>query len=53
MVKDVSIAESRIKELSAEKPVSENVSNYLSKTLAELGENPDHTEVYKVKKKKL
>ena len=52
MVKDVSIADSLIKDLSAEKPLSENVSNYLSKSLAELGENPDHTEVYKVLKNK-
>ena len=48
MVKDVSIADSLIKDLSADKPLSENVSNYLSKSLAELGENSDHTEVYKV-----
>ena len=53
MVKDVSIADSLIKDLSAEKPLSESVSNYLSKSLAELGKNPDHTEVYKVLKKKL
>ena len=53
MVKDVSIADSLIKDLSEEKPLSESVSNYLSKSLAELGKNPDHTEVYKVLKKKL
>ena len=52
MVKDVSIADSLIKDLSAEKPLSESVSNYLLKSLAELGENPDHTEVYKVLKKR-
>ena len=51
MVKDVSIADSLIKDLSADKPLSENVSNYLSKSLAELGKNSDHTEVYKVLKK--
>mgnify|MGYP001238854224 FL=1 len=51
MVKDVSIADSLIKDLSADKPLSENVSNYLSKSLAELGENSDHTEVYKVLKR--
>lgn len=51
MVKDVSIADSLIKDLSADKPLSENVSNYLSVSLAELGENPDHTEVYKVLKR--
>ena len=50
MVKDVSIADSLIKDLSADKPLSENVSNYLSKSLAELGKNSDHTEVYKVLK---
>jgi 3-hydroxyisobutyrate dehydrogenase len=53
MVKDVSIADSLIKDLSTEKPLSESVSNYLSKSLAELGNNPDHTEVYKVLKKKI
>ncbi|MDC0975962.1 NAD(P)-dependent oxidoreductase [Alphaproteobacteria bacterium] len=52
MVKDVSIADSLIKDLSADKPLSESVSNYLSKSLAELGENPDHTEVYKVLRKR-
>ena len=51
MVKDVSIADSLIKDLLADKPLSENVSNYLSKSLAELGKNSDHTEVYKVLKR--
>lgn len=51
MIKDVSIADSLIKDLSADKPLSENVSNYLSKSLAELGKNSDHTEVYKVLKR--
>ena len=51
MVKDVSIADSLIKDLSADKPLSENVSNYLSNSLAELGKNSDHTEVYKVLKR--
>ncbi len=51
MVKDVSIADSLIKDLSADKPLSENVSIYLSKSLAELGENSDHTEVYKILKR--
>ena len=51
MVKDVSIADSLIKDLSADKPLSENVSNYLSESLAELGKNSDHTEVYKVLKR--
>ena len=49
----IAIVLSLIKDLSAEKPLSESVLNYLSKSLAELGENPDHTEVYKVLKKKL
>ena len=52
MVKDVSIADSLIKDLSADKPLSENVSSYLSKSLEKLGVNPDHTEVYKVLKNK-
>ena len=51
MVKDVSIADSLIKDLSADNPLSDNVSNYLSKSLAELGKNSDHTEVYKVLKR--
>ena len=48
MVKDVSIANSLIKDLTTKNPLSKSVSHYLSKTLEELGENPDHTEVYKV-----
>ena len=48
MVKDVSIANSLIKDLTIKNPLSKNVSHYLSKTLEELGGNPDHTEVYKV-----
>ena len=51
MVKDVSIADSLIKDLSANNPLSDNVSNYLSKSLQELGKNPDHTEIYKVLKR--
>ena len=48
MVKDVSIANSLIKDLTTKNPLSKSVSHYLSKTLEELGGNPDHTEVYKV-----
>jgi len=48
MVKDVSIANSLIKDLTIKKPLSKSVSNYLSESLEKLGENPDHTEVYKV-----
>jgi len=48
MVKDVSIANSLIKDLTTKKPLSKSVSNYLSESLEKLGENPDHTEVYKV-----
>ena len=48
MVKDVSIADSLIKDLSFENPLSNDVYNYLSESLKLLGDNPDHTEVYKV-----
>ena len=51
MVKDVSIAHSLIKDLSSDNPLSNDVRNYLSKSLDLLGGNPDHTEVYKVIKK--
>ena len=51
MVKDVSIANSLIKEMASDSPLSENVSQYLSESLKKLGNNPDHTEVYKVLKK--
>ena len=51
MVKDVSIANSLIKEMASDSPLSENVSQYLSDSLKKLGNNPDHTEVYKVLKK--
>jgi len=51
MVKDVSIADSLIKDLSSENPLSNDVYNYLSESLKVLGDNPDHTEVYKVIKK--
>jgi 3-hydroxyisobutyrate dehydrogenase len=51
MVKDVSIADSLIKDLSSENPLSNNVLKYLSSTLQALGGNPDHTEVYKIFKK--
>ena len=51
MVKDVSIAHNLIKDLSSDNPLSSDVYNYLSKSLDLLGDNPDHTEVYKVIKK--
>ena len=50
MVKDVSIANSLIKEMASDSPLSENVSKYLSDSLQKLGNNSDHTEVYKVLK---
>ena len=50
MVKDVSIANSLIKEMASDSPLSENVSQYLKDSLEKLGINPDHTEVYKVLK---
>ena len=50
MVKDVSIANSLIKEMASDYPLSENVSQYLKDSLEKLGNNPDHTEVYKVLK---
>jgi 3-hydroxyisobutyrate dehydrogenase len=48
MLKDVSIADSLIKELASDKPLSENVTKYLSESLQKLGKGADHTEVYKV-----
>ena len=51
MVKDVSIAHNLIKDLSSDNPLSNDVHNYLSESLKLLGDNPDHTEVYKVIKK--
>ena len=51
MVKDVYIANDLIKELTNNNPLSENVSSYLLKSLEQLGQGSDHTEVYKVNKK--
>ena len=51
MVKDVSIANSLIKDLSSDKPFSNDVLNHLSEALTTLEGNPDHTEVYKAIKK--
>ena len=51
MVKDVSIAHNLIKDLSSDNPLSSDVYNYLSESLKLLGDNPDHTEVYKVIKR--
>ena len=50
MVKDVSIADGLIKKLTNANPLSENVLSYLISSLDSLGENSDHTEVYKVLK---
>ena len=51
MVKDVSIANSLIRDLSSDKPFSNDVLNHLSEALRTLEGNPDHTEVYKAIKK--
>ena len=51
MVKDVTIANSLIKGLSSNKPLSNDVLSHLSESLKALGGNPDHTEVYKTIKK--
>ena len=51
MVKDVTIANSLIRDLSSHKPFSNDVLSHLSDSLKVLGGNPDHTEVYKTIKK--
>ncbi len=51
MVKDVSIANGLIRDLSSDKPFSNDVLNHLSESLKALGGNPDHTEVYKTIKR--
>ena len=51
MVKDVTIANSLIRDISSNKPLSNDVLSYLSEALRTLEGNPDHTEVYKVIKK--
>ena len=51
IVKDVTIANSLIKGLSSNKPLSNDVLFHLSEALRTLEGNPDHTEVYKVIKK--
>ena len=51
MVKDVKIANNLIKDLSSEKPLSNDILSHLSKALRILKGNPDHTEVYKAIKK--
>ena len=51
MVKDVTIANSLIKGLSSNKPLSNDVLYHLSVSLKALSGNPDHTEVYKTIKK--
>ena len=51
MVKDVTIANSLIKDISSNKPLSNDVLSHLSEALRTLEGNPDHTEVYKMIKK--
>ena len=51
MVKDVTIANSLIRDISSNKPLSNDVLSHLSEALRTLEGNPDHTEVYKVIKK--
>ena len=51
MVKDVTIANSLIKDFSSDKPLSNDVLSHLSEASRTLEGNPDHTEVYKVIKK--
>ena len=51
MVKDVTIANSLVRDLSSDEPFSNNVLNHLSESLKVLGSNSDHTEVYKTIKK--
>ena len=51
MVKDVKIANDLIKDLSSEKPLSNDVLTHLSEALRTLKGNPDHTEVYKAIKR--
>ena len=48
MVKDVSIANGLIENLTKESPLSKNVLSYLNSSLSFLGQEADHTEVYKV-----
>ena len=47
-IKDVSIANSLIRKMSTDKPLSKNVLKYLIKSLKVLKKSPDHTEVYKI-----
>ena len=51
MVKDVTIANSLIKDFSSDKPLSNDVLSNLSESLKVLGGTPDHTEIYKTIKK--
>ena len=50
MIKDVSIADQLIKKMSSDNPLSKQVLEYLEKSYRILGENSDHTEVFKVLK---
>ena len=51
MIKDVSIADQLIKIMSSDKPLSTNVLKYLKKSYEIIGDQSDHTEVYKILKK--
>tara|TARA_B100001564_G_C20527607_1_gene618146 strand:+ start:132 stop:971 length:840 start_codon:yes stop_codon:yes gene_type:complete len=48
MVKDVSIANGLIENLTKKSPLSKNVLGYLNSSLSVLGKEADHTEIYKV-----
>ena len=51
MIKDVSIADQLIKIMSSDNPLSTNVLTYLKKSYEIIGDQSDHTEVYKILKK--
>ncbi len=51
MIKDVSIADQLIKIMSSDNPLSTNVLKYLKKSYEIIGDQSDHTEVYKILKK--
>ena len=50
MIKDVSIADQLIKKMSSDNPLSKQVLEYLEKSYKIVGQNSDHTEVFKVLK---
>ena len=51
MIKDVSIADQLIKIMSSDNPLSTNVLKYLKRSYEIIGDQSDHTEVYKILKK--